>query len=184
VAHFCWGQIRTAAQTELGFVQAASKRPLAIFTLASSSVRAVNLRTRPVALCRTVHMIGGPLSTALRENNRRILSMRLRDVRTRRDTSSHSANGSAMASPQAKAARHTAARSYAYAEPSTCPDCVRIISLNSFSSFSRAAKSAADGATARESEAVPPAAESGCALSSGKSRAYLLASSIRPLPHQ
>jgi hypothetical protein len=158
--------------------QAVSNSPLAIFTLASSSVRAVNLRTRPVALCRTVHMIGGPFSAALRDKNRRTLSKRLPDVTAFRDTSSHSANASGMVSPQAKAARPFAARSYAYAEPSICPDYDRRISLNSFSSFSRAAKSAADGANVGEPETAPSAGESGFGLSSGKSRTYLLLSSM------
>jgi hypothetical protein len=155
-----------------------SNSPLAIFTLASSSVRAVNLRTSPVALCRTVHITGGPFSGVLREKDRRTLSKRLPDVTAFRDTSSHSANASGIASPQANAARPIAARSYAYAEPSTCPDRNRRISLNSFSSFSRAAKSAADGGTAGEPEAAPSVAESGFGLSSGRSRAYLLVSSI------
>jgi hypothetical protein len=39
-----------------GSAQARSNRPLVIFTRASSSVRAVSLRTRPVARCRTVQV--------------------------------------------------------------------------------------------------------------------------------
>jgi hypothetical protein len=169
---------RTLKRVDVDTAQAVSNSPLAILTRASSSVRAVNLRTRPVALCRTVHITGGPFSTALREKDRRTLSKRLPDVTAFRDTSSHSANASGMASPQAKAARPIAARLYAYAERSTCPDCNRRISPNSFSSFSRAAKSAADGATAGEPETAPSAGESGFGLSSGKSRSYLLVSSM------
>ena len=95
---------------DLDSVQAESNSPLAIFTLASSSVRAVNRRTRPVALCRTVHIIGGPFSAVWRDKNRRALSKRLPDVRAFRDKSSHSSNESGMAIPQAKAARPIAAR--------------------------------------------------------------------------
>jgi hypothetical protein len=155
-----------------------SNKPLAIFTLASSSVRAVNLRTRPLALCRTVHMVGGPFSVSLREMSRLTFPKRLPDPKAFRDTSSHSANGSGMASSQAKAAQPLAARSYAYADRQPFHDCDRRISLNSFSSFSRAANSAADGASVGEPEPASPVGESGFGLSSGKSRAYLLVSSI------
>jgi hypothetical protein len=89
-----------APKTE--FSQAASNRPLAIFTLASSSVRAVNLRTRPVALCRTVQIISWLFSAALRESSRRILPKKLGEDSAFRDTSSQSANGSGMASPQSQ----------------------------------------------------------------------------------
>jgi hypothetical protein len=96
---------RTPKRVDVDTAQAVSNSPLAILTRASSSVRAVNLRTRPVALCRTVHITGGPFSTALREKDRRTLSKRLPDVTAFRDTSSHSANASGKPKPRGPSPR-------------------------------------------------------------------------------
>ena len=168
----------TEHASDVDTAQAASNRPLAIFTLASSSVRAVNLRTRPVALCRTVHMIGGPFSAAC---VKKIAALCRRGYRTLQPFATRVPTQRMRLAwhPRKPKPRGPSPRDRTLTRNGpTCPDCDRRISPNSFSSFSRAAKSAADGATAGEPETAPSAGESGFGLSSGKSRAYLLVSSM------